>query len=286
MDAVNMAVEEGIVHTAWLFGDLRSLPESCRRYPDSYRQTDLGAASSSLEKEAAREAVASVARGDCQMLMKGRINTAVFVKAMLNKRSGIGTGRRLSLVSIFELPDLDRLIFLTDPGINPELFPGDDAKASVDIVSNAIGVARSMGIACPRVALLEANEVPSRSIPTTLYESKLSHMTWENAVVDGPVSYDLALYEEAAKKKGVKPSPVIGKADILVVPHISGGNFLYKAWTKTMAAEVANVVIGASVPVILTSRSDGDMVKFLSMCACVLYSQHFAAQSRSSIGCR
>ena len=208
------------------------------------------------------------------MLMKGKINTAVFMKAILNKDKGIGTGRRLSLVSIFELPEVDRLVFLTDPGINPALTVANDVMASKDIILNAIDVAQSMGVDQPNVAILDANEKPSEKIPTSIFAKQLSDMEWGNATVFGPLSYDLALYDEAVKHKGMTDLPVAGKADILIVPHIAGGNFLYKAWAMTMGADVANVVLGARVPVILTSRSDNDMTKFLTLCASAVYSQH------------
>ena len=99
-------------------------------------------------------------------------------------------------------------------------------------------------------------------------------MKWEDAEVYGPLSYDLALYEESAQHKGITDNPVAGKADILIVPHISGGNFLYKAWAMTMSADVANVVLGAKVPLIITSRSDNDLTKFLTLCASAVYSAH------------
>jgi len=274
MEAVNRGIEEGIISQACLFGDIESLPPSSLRYANSYDIRQIDRHTSDYARISVSVALTAIREGDCQMLMKGQVNTAVFVRGILSKKSGISTGQCLSLVSIFELPGIDRLIFLTDPGINPELLPGTDVKASVDIISNAIDVARSMGVAFPRVALMDASEVPSASIPSTLYEKQLSEMQWEDALVYGPISYDLALYEESAKKKGVKKTPVTGRADILVVPYISAGNFLYKAWAMTMDAEVANVVIGARVPVILTSRSDSDMVKFLTICAGAIYSHH------------
>lgn len=90
----------------------------------------------------------------------------------------------------------------------------------------------------------------------------------------GPLSYDLALYEESVKHKGLTDLPVAGRADIIIVPHLAGGNFLYKAWAMTMSADVANVVLGAKVPVIITSRSDSDMTKFLTICASAVYSKY------------
>jgi phosphate butyryltransferase len=274
MDAVNRGIEEGVVNRAYLVGDISRVPAHALQYGDCYNLVEIDSGIRGYEEKASAEAVAVVKMGDCQMLMKGKLNTAGFIKAVLNKEKGIGTGRRLSLVSIFELPRLDRFILLTDPGINPELQPGHDINASIDIINNAIDVARSLGISVPKVALMDANEIPSPQIPSTLYEKELSEMSWPNAIVYGPLSYDLALYEESARKKGLEGSPVAGKADILVVPYISAGNFLYKAWAMTMDAEVANVVIGASVPVIITSRSDSDMVKFLTICASAIYSRH------------
>ena len=137
---------------------------------------------------------------------------------------------------------------------------------------NAIDVARSMGVSRPKVALLDANEKASEKIPSSIYAQQLTEMKWEDADVYGPLSYDLALYEESVRHKGITGNIVAGNADILIVPHLAGGNFLYKAWAMTMSADVANVVLGAKVPVIITSRSDSDMTKFLSLCASAVYS--------------
>ncbi|MFO7849881.1 MAG: phosphate acyltransferase, partial [Spirochaetia bacterium] len=118
----------------------------------------------------------------------------------------------------------------------------------------------------------DANEKPSDKIPTSMIAQQLTQMDWGDAVVEGPLSYDLALYEESAQHKGITDNPVAGKADILIVPHLSGGNFLYKSWAMTMGADVANIVLGARVPLIITSRSDSDMTKFLTLCASAVYS--------------
>ncbi len=274
--AVNQGIEEGILDKAYLVGNRARLEENCGRdllFPERYRFVDLKPGEE-YEREAARAGVDLIRSGAGEMLMKGGLNTAVIVKAALAREGGIGTGRRLSNVSIFELPGVERLVFLTDPAINPELFSHDEPASGVDIIENAIEVARALGVERPKVALLEANEVPSEKIPTTLLEQALSKREWEGADVSGPLSYDLALYPEAVAKKGMAGNPVAGRADILVVPHISGGNFLYKSWVFTMGAEVANVVLGARVPIILTSRSDSDLTKFLTICASALYS-HF-----------
>ena len=272
--AVNRAIEEKVVKYAYFVGDSSSYPLELLKYPEYYKFIEIDPHIQEFDKSAAHRGIELIRSGEGHMLMKGKINTAIFMKAILNKETGIGTGRRLSLVSIFELPEVDRLIFLTDPGINPALTVAKDVMASRDIILNAIDVAQSMGIDKPNVALLDANEKPSEKIPSSMFAKQLSEMEWDSATVFGPLSYDLALYEEAVIHKGMSDLPVAGKADILIVPHISGGNFLYKAWAMTMGSDVANVVLGAKVPVILTSRSDSDMTKFLTLCASAVYSQH------------
>ncbi|MBF0531309.1 MAG: phosphate butyryltransferase, partial [Deltaproteobacteria bacterium] len=280
LSAVNRSIEERLVDKAFLVGRTDRIKESCAQellFPKNYEFIDVAAADDAVEPEAARAGVALIRAGHSAMLMKGSINTVPFIKAVLNKETGIALGRRLSFVCVFEIPGVDRLIFLTDPGINLELFVHENIESGVDIILNAIDVARGLGVKRPKVALLEANEFPSSSLPATVLEKKLSERTWENADVYGPLSYDLALYPSAAEKKGMRNNPVAGKADILVVPNISGGNFLYKTWAFTMGAELANVVVGAKAPIILTSRSDSEITKFLTMCTSVLYS-HFLQQ--------
>ncbi|MCK5672112.1 MAG: cupin domain-containing protein [Spirochaetales bacterium] len=274
IDAVNRAMEELVVANAYIIGDPDNFPVQYKNYIDNYKIISVDSSQEGFEVECAEKGVELIKNGHGQMLMKGNINTAVFMKSILNKKSGIGTGRRLSLVSIFELPKLNRFIFLTDPGINTELTVESDISTSKDIILNAIDVSRSMGISRPKVAILDANEKTSEKIPTSIFAKQLSEMTWENADVFGPLSYDLALYEESVKEKGITGNVVAGNADILIVPHLAGGNFLYKAWAMTMSADVANVVLGAKVPVIITSRSDSDMTKFLSLCASAVYSAY------------
>lgn len=276
LGALNRCIEEGIVDKVYLVGDIAKTEEYCKgylNYRNHYEFVDVPLIDN-YELNAARRGVEIVRKGDAHLIMKGKINTQNFVKAILDKERGLNIGRRLSLVSIFELPSVDRLIFLTDPAINPSLFIDDKLESSFDILKNAIEAAKSLGVDRPRVALLDANEVPSSKIPTSILEKQLSEIKWDDAYVYGPLSYDLALYQDSVEKKGLKDNPVAGKADILVVPHIEGGNFLYKAWVMTMGVEVANLVLGAACPVILTSRSDGEMTKFLTICASSIFSSH------------
>jgi len=275
--ALNKGIEERIVKEVLLVGDRELINKQCLgvlTHSSRYKYIHVSSQDEDYEAKAAKKAVEAVKSGKAHMIMKGKINTSTFSRAILSKGDGLGIGRRLSMVSIFEIPNLDRLVFLTDAGINPSLFSDDTPESGVDIVKNGIDVAKSMGIEVPKVALLDANEVPSDKIPTSQYERMLSELNWDDADVYGPLSYDLALYEDSVEKKGLSDNPVAGRADVLVVPYISGGNFLYKTWVMTLGAEVANVVIGAGAPVVLTSRSDSDVTKFLTLCASAIYSEY------------
>ena len=274
VEAVNMAIRERVVKKAYIIGDPGVFPSEWEEYRESYEVITVDSSVESFDTVCAAKGIELIRSGKGTMLMKGNINTAVFMRSILSKSSGIGTGRRLSMVSMFELPKLNRYIFLTDPGINPELTTSNDIETSKDIILNAIDVAKSMGVCNPKVAILDANERASEKIPTSIFARELSKEDWGDAVVYGPLSYDLALYEESVKHKGLTDLPVAGKADILIVPHLAGGNFLYKSWAMTMSADVANIVLGAQVPVIITSRSDSDMTKFLTICASAVYSSY------------
>jgi phosphate butyryltransferase len=272
LETINKGIEEGIIRKAFLIGAKAFLPLDLLIYHKYYEIVELNADTKNYHQLAAGKGTELIRNRECQLLMKGLINTVDFIKAVLNKETGITISRRLSLISICELPNIQRPVLLTDPGINPALVVDNDLQSAVDIIKNAIETAQALGVVKPKVALLEANEKPSQNLPATLHEQELTALEWEGATVFGPLSYDLALYEESARKKGLTGNPVAGKADILVVPYVSAGNFLYKAWVMTMNAEVASVVVGAQVPLILTSRSDSPATKFLTLCASTVLS--------------
>lgn len=270
--AVNNAMAEGIVNHAILVGDktrILSLTSLNGSYRDRYEI--LG---TETEEEACLTGIQQVKANRAQMIMKGELNTAVFLKSILDRKTGLPAGRRLSLVCIFEIPGMDRLVILTDPGINPHLFPIGTPESGMDIIQNALDVAHSIGINIPKVAILGANEVPSPSVPSSLHAQALSRMNWKSAIVSGPLSYDIALYPQYARKKGMSHDPVAGHADLLIAPDIVSGNVLYKSWIATIGGAVANVVPGAQVPLIISSRSDTDRSKFLTICSSVLFSRY------------
>ncbi|KAA0257395.1 cupin domain-containing protein [Deferribacter autotrophicus] len=281
LDAVNKAIAEGIINKVYLVGNKKKLEKDLSDYlifqkHYVYEHIDD---SETYFQDCTKKGIELIKEGKVDFIMKGNINTAIMLKEILNKKTGIPSMRRLSLVSIFELYDREKFILLTDPAINTELFPGGNLDLSKDIINNAIDVAKAIGISDIKVALLEANEIPTEKIPSTILDQELSKLKWEDAVVYGPLSYDLALYPDAVEKKGLKDNPVAGNADILVVPHIEAGNFLYKSWAMTMGADVANVVVGAKVPIVITSRSDSDMVKFLTICANAIFANYLSIKN-------
>lgn len=213
---------------------------------------------------AAKAAVELVSSGSADMVMKGLIDTATFLKAVLDKEKGLRTGKVLSHVAVFDVPALQRIILITDAAMN--IAP--DLMTKKQILENAVGVARGIGIDTPKVAVVAAVEVVNPDMQPTLDASALSKMNdrgqIKGCMVDGPFAIDNAISEEAAEHKGIK-SPVAGKADIILVPNIETGNVMYKTLTYTSNAKNGGIIAGAAAPVILTSRADSHESKMYSI---------------------
>lgn len=214
-------------------------------------------------------AVKLVSSGKADVLMKGLLGTATLLKAVLNKEWGLRTGSLLSHVGIIQSPAFDRFFFLTDAAM--VMYP--DLKQKVDLINNAVKVARALGIETPKVACVAAVEVVNPDMPATLDASALTLMSQrgqiKNCIVDGPLALDVSVSEEAAKHKGLN-SPVAGKADIILVPNIKTGNALYKACSYMGSCSVAGLLAGAAAPIVLTSRADSSASKLRSIaCAAV-----------------
>ena len=216
------------------------------------------------DAEAVELAVRSVASGKAQMLMKGLVSTSVFLKGVLNKEWGLRKRALLSHVGVFEIPDQHRLLLITDVAMS--IAP--DLVQKAQILENAVELAHQLGIDRPRVAALAAVENVNAEMPATIDAAALAKMAdrgqIKGCVVDGPLALDNALVAEAARHKGIT-SAVAGCADILLVPNIETGNVLYKALGLLAGWPLAAVVLGASVPVVLTSRADSDETKFNSI---------------------
>lgn len=211
-------------------------------------------------------AVRSIAEGRADILMKAGVDTSTMMKAVLSEDSGLTTGKILSDVFVFEHPPGSdaRLIMITDGGIN--LAP--DLKTKVELIGNALCVARALGNANPRVAVLSASEFVNPKLQSTLDAAALSKMNERGQIkgceVDGPLALDNALSPRAAEEKGIK-STVAGKADILLAPDIETANSLAKGTTYFAGLRLAHVVVGARAPILIPSRSDKSDAKFLSI---------------------
>ncbi|WWR16479.1 phosphate butyryltransferase [Lachnospiraceae bacterium JLR.KK008] len=215
--------------------------------------------------EASLAAVKLVHDGTADMYMKGLLNTKDFLKSVLNKEVGLRTGSPLSHVCVFDVKGIDHLLFLTDVAFIP--YPTLEDKVS--IINNTLEITKACGIENPKVAPLAAVEVVNPKMPATVEADELTKMCQEGkitgCIVDGPLSFDLAIDAEAAKHKGATGRAIQGDADILLFPDIHAGNLVYKAMVHTADVINGNMLTGTKAPVILTSRSDTFEVKVNSL---------------------
>jgi len=220
----------------------------------------------------AERAVALIHAGEAQTLMKGSLHTDELLAEIVKKDGGLRTERRLSHCFLLSVPTYPRLIAITDAAIN--IAPTLEDKR--DIIQNAIDLAHAIGILEPKVAILSAVETVTNKIPSTLEAGALCKMADRGQIsgglLDGPLAFDNAIDEQAAKTKGIL-SPVAGKADILVAPGLEAGNMLAKQLTFMADAEAAGIVLGARVPVVLTSRADSARARLASCAVAVLLAE-------------
>jgi phosphate butyryltransferase len=215
--------------------------------------------------EASLKCCELINKGKADLLMKGLVGTADFMKAILDKEKGLGTGKLLSHVAVFEIPTYPKLLMITDAAIN--ISPSLMEKAQ--IIQNAVDVSHSLGIETPLVACIAAVEkVNPEKMPATVDCACLSKMAQrgqiKGAIVDGPLGLDNAISEKSAEVKGVE-SQVAGKADIILCPNIETGNAIYKTLIEFAQAKCGAIVVGTKVPVILTSRADSHETKLMSV---------------------
>ncbi|MBV8593001.1 MAG: bifunctional enoyl-CoA hydratase/phosphate acetyltransferase [Caulobacteraceae bacterium] len=219
---------------------------------------------------AAARAVAMVHEGKAGAVMKGDLHSDVLLGQVVKKEGGLRGNRRVTHVFALDVPTLDEILFISDAAIN--IAP--DLPTKVDIVQNAIDLAIACGLAEPRVGVLSAVETINPAMPSTLDAAILSKMAArgqiKGAEVDGPLAMDNAIDIEAARTKGIV-SLVAGRANVLIVPNIEAGNMLAKELTFVARAEAAGLVVGAQVPVMLTSRADNDRARLASCALAQLY---------------
>jgi phosphate acetyltransferase/phosphate butyryltransferase len=206
---------------------------------------------------------------DLAMLMKGSLHTDELMSAVVNKLEGLRSHRRISHAFLFDLPSYHKLLALADCVVN--IAP--DIKTKRDIVGNAVELLQRLGIATPKVAVVTAVETVNPQIPATLDAQALVQFAaegaWPGAVVEGPFGFDNAFSAEAARIKKIK-SAVAGDADLMLMPDLNAGNMLYKSFVYVAGGECAGLVLGAKVPIVLTSRADSQMARLASVALGVL----------------
>ena len=218
---------------------------------------------------AAEKAVELVRTGNAELLMKGSLHTDELLAEVVKRETGIRTGRRISHVFVMDVPGHPHTLLITDAAVN--IAP--DLMAKRDIIQNAIDLYAGLGLGTPKVAILSAVETVTTSIPSTIEAGALCKMADRGQItggeLDGPLAFDNAISPEAARIKGIK-SPVAGQAQILVVPDLEAGNMLAKNLTFLSHADAAGIVLGARVPIILTSRADNVRTRLASCAVAVL----------------
>ncbi|MBC5624455.1 phosphate butyryltransferase [Clostridium sp. NSJ-49] len=269
LEAVNLAKDRGVVDSI-LVGDKAKIEKIAKNIDMDLSKFEI--IDEEDPQKATLKAMELVSTGQADMVMKGLIDTATFLRGVLNKEVGLRTGKLMSHVAVFEIDGIDRLILLTDAAFNT--YP--DIKAKAQIINNSVMVAKACGIEYPKVAPICAVEVVNTDMPATVDASLLSKMNdrgqIKGCIVDGPLALDNALSEEAAHHKGIK-GEVAGKADILLFPNIEAANVMYKALTYTAKTRNGGILVGTSAPVILTSRADSCETKVNSIALAALVAE-------------
>jgi phosphate acetyltransferase len=261
------AAELGII-TPILVGPAEKITAVARQHGIDISRYQLVDAPHS--EAAATNAVQLIHEGKGELLMKGSLHTDELMRAVTSGTTGLRTARRISHVFIMDVPTYADTLFITDAAIN--IFP--DLEAKRDIVQNAIDLFTQIGLGTPRVGILSAVETVTPKIPSTIDAAALCKMADRGqitgGILDGPLAFDNAISPQAAEIKGIK-SAVAGHAQILVVPDLEAGNMLAKNLTFLSNADAAGIVLGARVPIVLTSRADSVRSRMASCGVAVLY---------------
>jgi phosphate acetyltransferase len=228
-------------------------------------------------RASAARAVELARKGEVEMLMKGSLHTDELMSAVVSREGGMRTGRRISHVFALDVPMYHKTLFVTDAAINIQ----PDLETKISILQNAIDMMVTLEVVNPKVAILSAVESVNPAIPSTLEAAALCKMVDRGqitgAIVDGPLAFDNAISSEAARIKKIK-SRVSGDVDLLMVPNLEAGNILFKELQYLAGALAAGVVVGAKVPIVLTSRADGELARMASCALGVLLAKPAPAQ--------
>mgnify|MGYP001493252507 FL=1 len=275
LESAKLAFEAGIIVPV-LVGDETAIHAAAKAIDWSISRFKLIA--SNGEEDAAEKAVQCIHQGTAQLLMKGNVHTDVLIRALLNKQHGLRTGERLSHLFHMSVPGNSRVLCITDAVVN--VLP--DTKTQLSILRGATDVMHALGNAKPKIALLSATEAVTQAMPSSSNAKELLGAMLEQdhlaAEVFGPLAFDGAVSPEAARLKGID-SPVAGYADVLLVPNIETGNAIFKQMVYFNGATAAGVLMGARVPVMLTSRADPPAARLASAALAVIYAHHLSQKS-------
>ena len=264
--AVKMAMDIGFIDPI-LVGDKSKIDEIASKIGlTDYQVVD------SSEEDAALDAVKIVKSGRASVLMKGLVNTSVYMRAVLNKEYGLRTGRLLSLIAAYEIPGYHKLLYCTDSGVN--VSPNLEQKK--DILTNSLLALKGLGLDNPKVIALTANEMVDPKILSAVDAKALVDMVEAGeipkCIIEGPIAFDVAFDPHAAEHKGID-SKLTGDVDLILFPNMETGNVLGKSWLHFNKAKWAGIILGASNPVVLGSRSDTAEIKVNSIALACLASQ-------------
>ena len=245
----------------FLVGDSAKMQSLCKQLDLDMKNAEIIDAQG--EEESAAKAVSLAARSKADVLMKGKLQTSVLLKAVLNKETGIQQGGLMSHLAALQSPAYHKLLFLTDGGMNPH----PDLSKKQAILENAVTFLQKLGYACPNAAALAAVETVSEKMPETIDAHALAEKNKSGEItgcyVEGPLSFDLAISRESARIKGAD-TKMAGEVDIFLAPDISAGNIMAKALLYLGGTKMAGCILGAKVPIVLTSRGATAEEKFLS----------------------
>ena len=261
LDAVYEAYKDGIV-TPIFVGKEEEINKICNE--EGFDFGDVTIYNIDDDVDCAKKAVELIRNGEGDFLMKGKMQTADLLKQVVNKETGLQIGKIMSHVGIFEIPNYHKLVVMTDGG----MLVSPDLEKKAKVINNAVETLHNMGYENPKVGVLCAAEKLNEKAQESVDAAALKEMNEKGeisgCIVEGPISYDIALNKEIADFKGFE-SPVAGDADILIVPNMAAGNMLGKSWCLTAGGEMAGIIVGAKAPIVLTSRGATAEEKFYSI---------------------
>lgn len=261
LEAINNARSEGIIEPI-LVGDVPKIKSIAKKIKFDIK--DIETINIPDKFEASLKATLLIREGQAEILMKGLVSTGILLKAVLNKEYGLRTGSILSHVAIFESPFYHKLLGVTDAAMNVD--PSLEDK--IGIINNAVKVFHKLGNPNPKVAIVGSVETINPKMEATMHAATISMMNYRKqitgCIIDGPLAIDNAVSKRSSELKNIT-SDVAGDVDLILAPDIDGANILYKSLNFLGGATAAAVIMGASVPIVLTSRADSEKSKFLSI---------------------